>query len=120
MADDDFDRLPADEKIARLRGALSAFADIQRQHGDRIISLSARTNLLKAALTVVLAKLAKASADPERFVMDTEKVLADVRHHLPSSSDELVAAEYDAGVKELFDLLRRVADPTGQHTKEPN
>jgi hypothetical protein len=120
MADDDFDHLSADEKLARLRSALKAFADIQRQQGDKIISLSARTNLLKGALTVVLTKLAKASADPERFVMDAEKVLADVRAHLTLSSDALVAAEYDAGIKELFDLLRSVADPTGQRRKKPN
>jgi hypothetical protein len=120
MADDDFDHLSADEKLARLRSALKAFADIQRQQGDKIISLSARTNLLKGALTVVLTKLAKASVDPERFVMDAEKVLADVRAHLTPSSDALVAAEYDAGIKELFDLLRSVADPTGQRRKKPN
>lgn len=120
MADDDFDSLSADEKIARLRSALRAFADIQRQQGDKIISVSARINLLKGAFAVVLAKLAKASADPERFVMDAEIVLADVRDHLTPSSDAFVAAEYDAAIKELFDLLRRVADPTGQHTKKPN
>jgi hypothetical protein len=35
MADDDFDRLSADEKIARLRSALKAFADISANKAIR-------------------------------------------------------------------------------------
>jgi hypothetical protein len=36
--------------------------------------------------------------------MDAETMLADVRDHLTPSSDGFVAAEYDAAIKELFDL----------------
>jgi predicted component of type VI protein secretion system len=117
---DDFDDLTDAQKIERLRGALAAFAQSLRAQGDKITSLSARYNVLRGAFEVVLTKLAKGSGNPERFVMDIEKVMETVGDNLATREDTAVVGAYRAEVKEMFAALRKAADPEGSRTKKPH
>ena len=79
---EEFEGLTPEQKIERLRGALAAFAESLKQQGDIITSLSARLNVLRNVFNVVIIKLAKASRDPERFIMDIEKLMETVSEEL--------------------------------------
>lgn len=114
---DEFDGLTPEQKIERLRGALAAFSQSIKVQGDQITALSARYNVLKVALMVVLQKLARASGAAERFVMDMEKVIADVSDAL-ASREGAVADAYRAEIKEMFESLRKIADPSGSNIKK--
>ena len=117
---DDFEDLTVEQKIERLRGALTSFAESLKKQGDTITALSARYNVLKGAFSVVLQKLAKSSGDPERFVMEMEKLMEIVGNELASREGGAVAEAYKAEVKEMFASLRKAADPAGSRTKKPH
>jgi hypothetical protein len=113
---DDFDSLRPGQKIEWLRDSLSEFTDVLRDqagilkaHTDTIFSLSARYNVLRGAFTVVLARLAKQSGDPERYVTEIERLLQLMGDALAKKEPGPMIDEYRATVKEMFETIREAA-----------
>lgn len=52
--------------------------------------------------------------------MDLEKVLSMVLDELTKGSGGAVAAEYEAIIKDMFDAICRVTDPTGARGRKVN
>ena len=116
----DFDGLTPEQKIEQLRAALAEFAKGQKLQGDQITVLGARYNVLKAAFGVIVQKLARSSGNPERFVMDIEKLMEIVGNQLASRESGAVIEAYKAEIKEMFATLRKTVDPTGSKIKKPH
>jgi|ERR1700688_861051 len=116
MTDSEFDQLPAEEKIERLRKALAAFATTQKAQGDMVLSLNAKLAVLRSTFVLMVIKLARQSGNAERYVMDLERLLAIETAQISQKGEGVVTTLHRSAITDLFNAIRKAVDPTGANT----